>query len=414
MAAARAAAGIVWLLLLPGPAIGGESARGAAFREASLTPAEIAAIEKGDVVAKVIDTDDRSEVLSVAAVRVRATPDRVLAWFRGVEDWRRQPWVVQTGRLGPRPGPRDLDAMTLDPADVRDLARCRVGDCEVRFERDAIEQFRTRIDWSSPTAAAAASALARQILASYAAEYVAHGDAALIEYVNNDDPVYIAAGFRRILVRSAFLHDTAPDLAAYLASYPDHRPADVENFLYWTKEKFWRMNVLSLNHSTIVDRRTAGERVIIAATKQLYATHYYEASLSTTVFVEDASGSYLATINRTRADIRPSGFTWIERLVLNHLVRGRLQAQMRLLKREIERVSSPAAISSRAVGDRVESPGPQNNLRTAWFLCAPLGETPSGPHRCPAATQGTVVAQRARVHALSDDSGIAEAARARS
>lgn len=349
MTAALAAAGIAWLLFLPGPAFGSLSVRLAAFREASLTPAEIAAVEKGDVVAKVIDTDDRSEVLAAATLRVRTTPDRVLAWLRGVEDWRRQPWVVQTGRLALRPEPREVEALTLDPGDVRDLARCRVGDCEVRLSREAIEQFRTRINWSSPTAAAEANALARQILAAYAAGYVARGDGALFEYMNNDDPVYIAAGFRRILSRSTFLRDTAPDLAAYLASYPARRPADAEDFLYWIKEKSWRTNVLSLNHSTIVDRRTAAGRMIIAATKQLYATHYYEASLSTTVFIEDARGSYLVTINRTRADIRPSGFTWIERLLLNHLVRRRLEAVARLVKREMERTPSPAAGSLRAV-----------------------------------------------------------------
>jgi hypothetical protein len=330
------AAVIVYLLLVPEAALGSLSVRLAAFREASLTPSEIAAIEKGEVVAKTIDTDDRSEVLSVAALRVRATPEAVLAWLRGVDDWRRQPWVVQTGRLGRPPAPRDLEGLTLDAGDIRDLARCRVGDCEVRLSREAIEQFRTRIHWSSPAAAAEANGLAREILASYAAGYTSTGDAALFEYINNDDPVHIAAGFNRILSRSSLLGATAPDVAAYLASYPNRRPPDAEDFIYWMKEKFWRTGVLSLNHCTIVDRKSPGERIIIATTKQLYATHYYEASLATTMFLEEARGSYLVTINRTRADIRPTGFTWIERLLLNRLVRRRLDAQVRVVKRALE------------------------------------------------------------------------------
>ncbi|HEV7499805.1 MAG TPA: hypothetical protein VGQ33_07370, partial [Vicinamibacteria bacterium] len=183
---------------------------------------------------------------------------------------------------------------------------------------------------------AEANRLAREILARYAADYTRAGDAALFEYRNNDDPVQIATGFHRILSRSSFLEATAPDLAAYLASYPERRPPDAEEFLYWMKEKFWRTGVLSLNHCVIVDRRPLGERIIIAATKQLYATHYYEASLTTTMFTQEARGSYLVIINRTRADIRPSGFTWIERVLLNRLVRRRVDAQVRLLERTLE------------------------------------------------------------------------------
>jgi hypothetical protein len=333
----RGRAGILFLLLLaPATARGSLSVRLAAFREARLTPSEIAAVEKGDVVAKMIDTDDRSEVLSAAVLRVRATPEAMLAWLRGTDQWRRQPWVLETGRLGPAPAPRDLEALSLDAADIRDLARCHVGDCEVRLSRDAIEQFRTHVDWSSPAAAAQANGLAREILATYAAGYVKAGNAALFEYRNNDDPVHIAAGFDRILSRSSFLKETAPDVAAYLASYPHNRPPDAEDFLYWIKEKFWRTGVLSLNHSTIVDRKTAGERLIVAATKQLCATHYYEASLTTTMFLEESRETYLVIINRTRADIRRSGFTWIERLLLNRLVRRRLEAQVRVLKSALE------------------------------------------------------------------------------
>jgi len=330
------AAAIGSLLLLPEPALGSLSVRLAAFREAHLSPSEIAAVEKGEVVAKMIDTDDRSEVLSAAVLRIRTTPEAVLRWMRGGDDWRRQPWVVQTGRLGLPPAPGDLATLTLDANDIRDLARCRVGDCEVRLSEEAIEQFRTRIPWSSPLAAAEANHLARELLGNYAAEYARAGDAALFEYRNNDDPVHIATGFHRILSRSSFLEATAPDLAAYLASYPERRPADAEEFLYWMKEKFWRTGVLSLNHCVIVDRRPLGERIIIATTKQLYATHYYEASLTTTMFTQEARGSYLMTINRTRADIRPSGFTWIERLLLNRLVRRRVDAQVRLLERALE------------------------------------------------------------------------------
>jgi hypothetical protein len=306
--------------------------------EGSLTALELAAVEKGGIVAKVIDTTDRSEVLSLVVMRVRTTPSRVLERFRNVEGWQRDPWVLQIGRVGKVPSSGDLEALTLDPRDVDDLARCRVNDCDVRFPTEVIQQFRKGIDWSSSNHAARASALFRQTLSAYTASYLSRGNAALFKYDNNDDPVRIEDGLRQLILRSRLLADATPDLHAYLERFPNDRPTDAEDLVYWVKERFWLLNVLSLNHSTVVDRATAGGRLIMAVSKQLYATHYYEASLSLTAYVEGpgGGGSYLFSLNRVRADIRPSGFNWLERLLVNRLVRRRLEAQFRYLRRGLE------------------------------------------------------------------------------
>jgi hypothetical protein len=303
-----------------------------------LTAPELAAVEKGGIVAKVIDTPDRSEVLSIAVMRVRTTPSRVLERFRNVESWRRDPWVLQIGRVGKVPSAGDLEALTLDPRDVNGLARCRVNDCDVRFPAEVIEQFRKEIDWSSSSHATRANALFRETLSAYTASYLSRGNAALFKYDNNDDPVRIEDGLRRLVLRSRLLADATPDLQAYLERFPNDRPPDAEDHFYWLKERFWLLNVLSLNHSTVVDRATAEGRLIMAVSKQLYATHYYEASLSVTAYLESpgGGGSYLLSLNRVRADIRPGGFNWLERLLLNRLVRRRLEGQFRYLRQGLE------------------------------------------------------------------------------
>jgi hypothetical protein len=306
--------------------------------EAGLTASELGVLETGGIVAKVIDTEDRSEVLSVAAMRVKATPARVHEIFRDVEGRRSEPWVLQIGRLGSTPSTGDLETLTLDPGDVKHLATCRVNACEVRLPAEAIERFRKEIEWSSTTHEARANALFRQLLLAYAASYLAGGDAALFEYANNGDPVRIADSLQRLIVRSQFLEDVVPDLYAFLKRAPEGRPPDAEDFVYWQKERFWLRNVVSLNHVAIVDRATAWGRLIVAVSKQLYATQYYESSLGATLFVENPSGpgSLLIFINRTRADIRRTGFTWVERVLLKHLVRRRLEAQFKHLKLRLE------------------------------------------------------------------------------
>ena len=302
-----------------------------------LTPSDLENIERGGMVAKVIDTGDRSEILSLAVMRVRTTPVRVLERLRRAVGWPREPWVIEVGPLSAVPSPRDLEALTLDPGEIKQLGKCRVRDCRLRLSADAIERLRKEVDWSSASHAARADALFRETLADYTASYLARGDAGLIRYENNDDPARIADGLRLLMERSDFLRETAPDVLAYMGTFPRGRPADEEDRLYWLKEKFWLLDVVSLNHVAIVARDTPSGRLILAVTKQLYASHYYESSLGATAFVEGPAGSgYLAFINRSRADIRRSGFNWFERGLLKYLVRGRLEGQLKSLRQELE------------------------------------------------------------------------------
>src|SRR5215470_13622015 len=150
MAAARAlaAGGMVLLTCFLGrpPAVDAGSNAGPSgnptlflLTEGRLTAPELDAVARGRIVTKVIETSDRSEVMSFTVMRVKTTPDRVLDRFRSVETWRRYPWVLQAGRVGPVPSPRDLDALTLDGGDIKALARRRVNDCDIRLPPDVIE-----------------------------------------------------------------------------------------------------------------------------------------------------------------------------------------------------------------------------------------------------------------------------------
>ncbi|PYQ15144.1 MAG: hypothetical protein DMF80_10410 [Acidobacteria bacterium] len=305
--------------------------------EIGLTATELGTLERGGDVARVIDTGDRREVLSFAVMRVRTTPARVLERLRDLEGRRQAPWVLQIGRLGPAPSAPDFEALTLDQGDVKHLAKCQVNDCDMRLPADAIERFRTQVDWSSAYRTGRANKLFRDMLQSGTAAYLKQGNPALFEYVNNNDPVRIADSLEELLRRSRFLYDAAPDLFTFLQRFPEARPADAEDFVYWIKERFWLLNVLSVNHVVLVNRATPSGWLVLAVSKQLYANHYYESSLGVTAFVGGKeSGSYLVFINRTRADIRRSGFTWPERTLLKYLVRGRLEGQLKYLRPQLE------------------------------------------------------------------------------
>jgi len=308
-------------------------------REGGLTASDLGSLERGSIIAKVIDTGDHSEVFSLTVMRVKTTPARALQRLRDLEGRSGAPWVIQVGRLAASPSVSDFEAMTLDAGDVKHLGKCVVNNCDVRLPAEAIEQFRRDVDWSSEGRTARANALFRQTLAAYAASYRQRGNAALFRYDNNDDPVRIADSFHLLTQRFEVLRDTTPDLHAYLETFPQGRPEDSEDLLYWMKEKFWLVNVLSLSHATITDRTTPAGHLILAVSKQLYANHYFESSLGATIFIEGASGwgPHVIYLNRTRADIRRTGFTWFERVLLKYLVRDRLEAQSRYLRQQLER-----------------------------------------------------------------------------
>jgi len=316
-----------------------------------LTPAESRLLARGGAVVKTVETDDRSEILTFAAVKVSTTAARVLDRFRDVEGRRGEPWTRQIGRLANPPAAADFTGLTLDAGDAQFLASCRLHRCELRLPAEAIEKLPRDLAAAPPaTRQDRASALFRELLARYTESYRARGNAALFYYENNDDPVGIPASLATLLARSQFLNALAPDLYAYLARYPEGKPADVEDLTYWVKERFWLRDVLSLNHITLSDRRTGAGRLVLVVSKQLYATRYYESSLGVAAYVEGPAGVYLVLANRTRADIRPSGFTRVERMLLNYLVRRRLEARVASLQAQLR---APSAAKGAGAGTAV-------------------------------------------------------------
>jgi len=161
-------------------------------REGRLTASDLGSLERGSIIAKVIDTDDRSEIFSLVVMRVKTTPARALQRLRDREGRAGAPWILQSGRLGAAPSVSDFEAMTLDAGDVKHLGKCVVNNCEVRLPAEAMERFRNEVDGSSESRTARANVLFRQMLAAYAASYLQRGNAALFRYDNNNDPVRIA------------------------------------------------------------------------------------------------------------------------------------------------------------------------------------------------------------------------------
>src|SRR5262249_10488968 len=216
-----------------------------------------------------------------------ADADRFVECMRDVRCLKANDDVLEVGRFGAGPNVRDLAGLSLDARDREYLSRCESGRCDVRLSDEAIERFRTGVDWSSPQSAVAAAALFRTTLAELATAYLEKGNAGLVQYHDNPRPVSVAGSVSELLRRRFFVLEGAPELVGYLRDFPAASLTTTDDFLYWYKEKFWRKTVVCVNHVTIYEKSDGPERRVYVTSKQLYATHYHESSLELHLFVED-------------------------------------------------------------------------------------------------------------------------------
>src|SRR5260370_9528071 len=70
-----------------------------------------------------------------------------------------------------------------------------------------------------------------------------------------------------------------PDFYGYLLTYPNGRPANVEDTFYWAKVKFGLKPTLRLVQVVTMRGNPADEIAYAIAEKQLYSSHYFETAL---------------------------------------------------------------------------------------------------------------------------------------
>jgi hypothetical protein len=311
--------------------------------EGALTAGERAEFDAGRPVVRVIDTPDRAEVMTLSAIRVRATAERFLACARDVSCLHKNEDALQAGRLGSRPTTADLATLSLDKRDSDSLAHCEVGRCLVRLSADAIRRFKKDVDWSSPESARQAEEVFRAVLADAATRYAEQGDRGLMVYQDDGRVVSVETGLNSLLGRRFFLFDLAPELRRHLVEFPASTLKTDDDYLCWYREKFWRKTVTALNHVTVYEKTGPPTPFVLASSKQLYASHFYESAVELLAYFGEPirGGGTIVYLNRTRADIRPGGFTWLERVLIRRLTRGRLENQLRLMKGRLEQ--GPAA-----------------------------------------------------------------------
>ena len=294
-----------------------------AFAETDLT-----ALQLNQPVVRSIPTSDKAEIAVSGLVNIRAAADEFLRSYRESMTRKSNAAILEVGSFGREPSLGDLETLTLEPRDIEDLKECVVGECQIKLSAAMIERFRKEIDWNGADCAARVTNLFRQMLFEYVKDYRARGEAALIEYNDKRDQVSLAEGQRALDAAPSYVNEFINDSKAGLQL--------LEDTLVWSKIKFGLKPVIAINHILIYRRNNdVGPQVLISS-KQIYANHYFNASLALTAFVRVPEGAYLLYENRSRADGLEGPFGKIKRGVVEKKAVEGLRAILEQSKASLE------------------------------------------------------------------------------
>jgi len=264
-----------------------------------LDDAQLAAVDKGEVVTKLLPTPEKEEIAAFGIVKTSGTPELLLQRAREVQRFRQVPQIPEMGIFSKPPKVADLQGLHHPPDDVAALKKCKPGKCDVKLGDKGLELAST-IDWSSADAEAKATSLFDQALVDYMAAYMEGGTDALGSIMDKKDRKTRAEEYRKLLANSPYLAEYVKEFNDYLVSYPKGKLADTEDILYWTKDTFGLKPVVSAYHATF----HKSPRGALIANKMLYSSHFFNASLEIMAGVPppDGKGLYLLSLYRTRLD----------------------------------------------------------------------------------------------------------------
>lgn len=265
-----------------------------------LSKGEIASINSGQAVSKVLPSRTPSELFLFGAVYVHTVPEKYVELARDYEERRTVPSFLALGVLSDPPQLFDFNDFSFDADDIKALKSCEIGNCPIQLPGSAIKDFQAAIDWTAPDANEQVNRLLQKNALQDILGYQRGGNRVLDVYNDKKTPTEVARQFAYMLSYYSVLPERLPDFYRYLLTYPDAKPANVEDSFYWAKVKFGLKPTLRIVHVLKMHRDTESGTACAVAEKQLYSSHYFETALDLTFCIEGSNpkqpGFYLIKV----------------------------------------------------------------------------------------------------------------------
>jgi len=282
---------------------------------------EMNAAATGKTVVKTLETPDHLEVAVFGIVSIAVPRAFYVQRAADFPSSLRSPTRVRFALFSDSAIPSDVATLSLPHDDIDHLERCRVGSCNLKLSAGAIARVRASMDSAPSSPDSVAGRYFRGRAVEYVTAYRTRGNAALIAYADEDSVTAAAQVFDAMLSRSPYLYQYAPSLERYLKNYPNDRPTDLSEALFWADDDLPGLHrTITITHEIVyAPPELPGCTLIVA--KQLYADHYFDGAIDVMAVVDQAGppeppeppgplgqpGVYLVILRRLHFDELPSG-----------------------------------------------------------------------------------------------------------
>ena len=298
-----------------------------------LDTVQVAAVERGAPVVRVLDTKNQRDVAVFGIITVDVPRAAYIGHLQDVQSSLRTPTRTRFGIFSDPATATDVQDLVVDQDDVSEVKDCHPDACRIKLPATDMKRLREEIDWSGEDPQAQVNAYARPLL-EYVTAYRDRGDTAMVVY-DNRGIVRASSAFAALLGESPYVYEYIPSFHHYLATYPRSKLDGLKEVLFWSEDRLPRLKpILSVTHLAVYAPPEL-PMVTLVAGKQIYANHYFEAGIDLTTVVDRATaapnpGIYLMMLRRSRFDDLPTGLFNIRGKVI-----GKLRDQMRAdLERE--------------------------------------------------------------------------------
>jgi len=314
----------------------GDPARSFLMTAFQLSAAEIDRLDRGEVLSRTLDVKNRREVATLGIVRIRTSPSNYVDRLADIATFKRSDDVLQIGTFSNPPRLGDIAALTVDEADLKRLRECRVENCEVRLSADGIERVRREVDWRAADGSRQANRLVSELLVEYVERYGESGTTAAMEYADRSPRLNVGDEFASLLDADTITSAYTPRLRRHLLDYPVSSADKTTDFVYWSKELVRGRPVISITHVATVAAVDDSPVAYAIGSKQIYAMHYFDASLGLTLLVPDrttaAAATYVVYLNRSRIDLFDAFLGGVARRIVAGRARTLVADQMKRLQ----------------------------------------------------------------------------------
>ena len=307
-------------------------------RGVRLSAQELAALDRGETIARVLPTGDGRDVAVFGAVQMNVSRAFFAERQRDITRALKTATRTKVQRFSEPAVVGDVQLIDITNDDLKALRDCRPNDCNFKLPATDMQSFRAAMG-SGAEAKSRAKAYAAQRMVEFVNDYRARGNAAMLMF-DDRGSVRSSDALIGLLRDSSYVFSAVPSLGQHLIDYPRSTLPDATDVIFWSRDEMPHLRpVLRITHQTTYSPSDRTDVTVIAA-KQIYANHYFEAGLEALAAVDrgasPSTGITVVAIRRYRFDHLPSGGLLNIRGRVTNGLRDNVVADLKRLKRDAE------------------------------------------------------------------------------